>query len=184
MKLSQKQSVTAIVITSIILFLFLATFTKFFNSSHSNPRFFTKIQPDMYLEKITYYLNKHDLRCKIKAKNARWFQKKGILILKDINATITKDSSLPIYISALKGFLDTKKSILTLKNKVTLKRGTTIVHTSLLFYNSKKNLIFTNKPVKIMSQGLSLKGVGMTYSLKTGELVIKNQRSIINQTIR
>jgi len=180
MNFSQKQSIAAIVFLSIALLLSLIVFTDLF---HKKPKesFFKNIHSDMYLKNIIYYLNQKGLRGKIRAQNARWFQKKALLVLKDINATIIKDSSSPIYITALQGYFNTRKGLLTLKDKVNIKKQDTIIRTSLLFFNSKKKIMFTNKPVKIVSQGLSLNGTGMTYNLKTGKLVVRHQHSTIKQ---
>jgi len=180
MKFSQKQSIAAVVFLSIALLFSLIIFTNLFHNKQKES-FFRNIHSDMYLKHITYYLDQKGLRGKIKAQNARWFQKKGLLVLKDINATLIKNSSAPVYISALTGYFNTKMGLLTLKGKVNIRKQDTIIRTSLLFFNSKKNIMFTNKPVKIVSQGLSLTGVGMTYNLKTGKLVVRHQHSTINQ---
>lgn len=180
MRLSQKQSVIAISFVTIGLFLFLLLFTNLFGNKENTFIPFKKIKPDIYLSQITYYLNQTNLHCKIKASNARWYQKKDLLILKDINATIfKKGDSSPIYVRSVMGFFYPKKGLLTLKGKVVLERDNTVLHTSLLFYNSKKNLIFTDKPVKIKTQGLLLNGIGMSYDLKTDKLIVHHQRSTI-----
>ncbi len=179
MRLSQKQSVIAISFVTIGLFLFLLLFTNFFGNKEKAFISLKKIEPDISLSQITYYLDRKNEACKIKANNARWFQKRGLLTLSDINATIIKNHNPPIYIRALSGSFYTNKGLLTLKGKVFLKKENTILYTSLLFYNSKKNLIFTDKPVKIKTQGLLLTGKGMLYDLKTQRLIVHHQHSII-----
>ena len=87
-----------------------------------------------------------------------------------------KTGKISNVIYAKKGILNITTNDLVLKNNVILenKEKNSTIYTEELRYNSKKNLIFSDKHVKIVDKSGIVEGDGIEVDLKLNKIVLKH----------
>ncbi len=108
---------------------------------------------------------------KIEAKRAHISQRR--IEFEDINCTFFLDDGTRMTLTAKRGILDRKSKDIRVVKDVKIRDGPYLLETSELFYSQKKQLIYTDKPVRLTSNKIDIYGADLEVNLKTQSLVLK-----------
>ncbi len=89
--------------------------------------------------------------------------------MEDINATITSEQGEQTHITARQGIFDKTSSLLTLTEKVIIKKPKDKyeIYTELLHYNDKSKIAKCPGPTRLIGKDVSIKGGSLEYNMLT-----------------
>ncbi|OAG27108.1 hypothetical protein TH606_08660 [Thermodesulfatator autotrophicus] len=136
-----------------------------------------KLVPTLEIKKLYYVIYEQGkLKWKIWAEKALMYEKDRINFL---SLKICARPEEGFCITAEKGDYDSLKDEFIFKNNVHLKtKNKGELFTSYLKYLAGQNLLITTAEVKIIKEGLVIRGKGLVYDLKAGKMKILKQTEV------
>jgi LPS export ABC transporter protein LptC len=174
MKLKKKRVIIAGVLIGVVLSVGVGVVSQWRKIPHTSP---LKILPDnvaLQVKNVHYtQVGDADAKWEIKADTARYFKKENLVLFDDITVTLETRNGKTFVLTGDRGQLNTntRDAGITGNVKIVSDNGDHLT-TDRLTYSQVDKSFHTNSAIVMENPRMRVEGVGMSLSLKNGELTL------------
>ncbi len=137
-----------------------------------------ELDAEIFMEDVSYAGYSKDSKIKLVASRASLI-KSDRIEFRELKINIPQNEQKEIIIKAKEGDYNTTSEIAILKGDVSINLSDKNLMTPFLYYEKKKDIVWTDKGFKLSSNDFDTEGKSILYNLKDGRLLLKDQKSII-----
>lgn len=137
-----------------------------------------ELDAEIFMEDVSYAGYSKDSKIRLNAKSAT-LVKSDRIDFNQLKINMPQDDKKEIIIKANEGDYNTTSEIAMLKGDVSINLADKNLLTHFLYYEKKNDIVWTDQGFKLYSNDFETEGKSISYDLKNGKLILKDQKSII-----